>query len=61
MKPRKQSPKSNDKPARKKVLKSEAVFLPRKESASPSDGSSSFTKINRTKPVLSGSNAGQDS
>lgn len=58
--PKKQSPKSNDKPAQKKVLKSQAIFLPRKSSASPSQGDSSFTKIPRRKAVLSGSNAGQD-
>jgi hypothetical protein len=58
--PKKQSPKSKDKPATKKVLKSQGVFLPRKSSASPSGGTDSTT-IARRKSVLSGSNAGQDS
>ncbi len=57
--PKKQNPKSADKPATKKVLKSQAVFLPRKSSASPSSGTDSTT-IPRRKSVLSGSNAGQN-
>jgi hypothetical protein len=60
MKAKKQSWSSKDKPARKAVRKADAVFVPRKSSASPSNGDSSFTKIPRRKRVLSGSNAGQD-
>jgi hypothetical protein len=59
MKPRKQTPKSMDKPAKKAPLKAQSKFIPRKSTASPSGGAGSGTTIPRTKPVLSGKNAGQ--
>jgi hypothetical protein len=59
MKAKAQSPKSKDKPAKKKGMKSQSMFTPRKSSAKPAGGKSSGTTLPRTKPVLSGKNAGQ--
>lgn len=56
--PKKQSYKAGDVPVTKKAPKSQSKFVPRKEAMAPKAGTASLT-IPRTKPVLSGPNAGQ--
>lgn len=60
MKARKQTPRSKDKPAKRKSIKSQSTFVPRKSAGKPKGGSAGDTIIPRRKPVLFGANAGQD-